>query len=287
MRSKLRKLVNNLPFINHAKRHHPVEYALINGTHQTDNRHPSILHFSLNKSATQYVKKLLKAATAEAGMTVAHLNGYAFHSDFPYLDFLTAEELTKYQHVFKPKGYLYSVFGGMIDGISNLEDYLIVLMIRDPRDIVVSSYYSTAYSHPLPSKRSDKSAAFFDKRQNAQQITIDEYALQEAEEVLAVYDRYIDLLLNRTSNLYVTKYEQMVQDHHQWMLDLFNYCQLEVSSTLLATLKAEHERLRPKKEDINSHNRKGKAGDYKEKLKSSTIAILNHKFAHVLKQFDY
>ncbi|NJL74542.1 MAG: hypothetical protein HC892_05355 [Saprospiraceae bacterium] len=59
MRSKLRQIVKSLSFVNHTKRNHPVEYALLKGRHSNDNLHPSILHFSLNKSATQYVKKNL------------------------------------------------------------------------------------------------------------------------------------------------------------------------------------------------------------------------------------
>ena len=45
----------------------PVDWALIQGTHRNPNRHPSILHFSVNKAATQYVKNLLKNAEAAVG----------------------------------------------------------------------------------------------------------------------------------------------------------------------------------------------------------------------------
>lgn len=38
-----------------------IEWALINNAHHTANTLLSILHFSVNKSATQYVKDLLMA----------------------------------------------------------------------------------------------------------------------------------------------------------------------------------------------------------------------------------
>ncbi|MEN0048635.1 MAG: sulfotransferase domain-containing protein [Bacteroidota bacterium] len=287
LRAKTRKIINNLPFVNPAKRHHRVEYGLIEGTHQSSSIQQSILHFSLNKSATQYVKKVLNQAASSLGMSTANLNGYAFHSDFPYLDLLSKKEFEQYQYLFKPKGYLYSVFGGMIDGLGNLENYLVVLMIRDPRDIVVSSYYSTAYSHPLPSKNSNKAENFYEKRTTTQQMSVDEYALQESEIVLEVYNRYIELLLKKHPTCYVTKYEDMVNDHEKWLNDLFSYCRLEIDVSLKNQLLQQNKRLKPKAENVNDHMRKGVAGDFLEKLQSTSISILNDKFAHILEQFDY
>jgi len=287
MRSKLRQIAKLIPFLNHAKRNHPVEYALIRGNHQNDNQHPSILHFSLNKSATQYVKKILHLAAVSKGMTVAHLNGYAFHSDFPYLDLLDKQAFQQYQHVFKPKGYLYSVFGGMIDGIPNLETYKIVWMVRDPRDILVSSYFSMAYSHPLPGKRSNKKEVFLEKRKYAQDISIDEYVLAESVEVKQVYDRYFNLLLDNISTAYITKYEDMVANHEVWLDNLLAYCALNIEPSVKQQLLNENQRLKPKSEDVRNHNRKGQPGDYKEKLKSETIAQLNSIFADVLARLKY
>ena len=109
-----------------------VELDLIKGRHQNQNEHPSIIHFSLNKAATQYTGGILQQCAVENGMVPVSIHGYAFHTIFPYLDHLTAEEMEKYQHIFKPNGYLYSVFGGMIEGLTKLEKYKTVLMVRDP-----------------------------------------------------------------------------------------------------------------------------------------------------------
>ncbi|NJL74543.1 MAG: sulfotransferase domain-containing protein [Saprospiraceae bacterium] len=220
-------------------------------------------------------------------MTLAHLNGYAFHSDFPYLDLLPRKEFEQYQHVFKPKGYLYSVFGGMIDGIAQLELYKIVWMVRDPRDILVSSYYSAAFSHPLPGRRSNKKVDFLEKRKYAQDISIDQYVLEESTEVRQIYERYFELLLNKIPTAYVTKYEDMVTNHNEWLNNLLNYCELNVDDTLKKQLIQENQRLKPKSEDIRNHNRKGQPGDYKEKLKPETIAQLNTTFANILERLNY
>ncbi|MEM0993327.1 MAG: sulfotransferase domain-containing protein [Bacteroidota bacterium] len=287
LRAKLRKSINALPFVDTARRNHRVAYDLIRRKHVSKSKHTSILHFSLNKSATQYVKKVLcQAATAEK-MSCVNLNGYAFHSDFPYLDLLSRADFEAYQYLFKPKGYLYSVFGGMVDGLNNLEQYLVVLMIRDPRDILVSSYYSTAYSHPSPGKHSNKSADFYEKRQETQQMNVDEYVLKESESVLKVYNRYLELLIVKHPTCYITKYEDMVADHETWLNSLLEYCQLAIDEKLKANLLLQNKRLKPKAENINDHMRKGVAGDFLEKLQAETIVQLNEKFAHILARFAY
>lgn len=287
LKATVRKIINDLPFVNAQKRHHPIEYALLKGKDIATTTHPSILHFSLNKSATQYTKRVLNEAAESVGLVNAHLNGYAFHSDFPYLDDLSAVEMAQYQYLFKSKGYLYSVFGGMIENIPNLSDFLVVWMIRDPRDILVSSYYSTAYSHPTPGKRSNKTADFQTKRQTAQQLSIDDFVLQESEALRQVYQRYIDLLLPHHPNCYITKYEEMVADHEQWLSDLLAYCQLSISDELKAKLVAQNKRMKPKGEDKNAHMRKGVAGDFREKLQDETIEKLNVRFGAVLGRFGY
>ena len=76
-------------------------------------------------------------------------------------------------------GYLYSVFGGMIEGIPSLEKYKVILVTRDPRDILVSDYYSIAYSHSVPSKTGNKYDKFMSKRNKAREYTIDDFVISD------------------------------------------------------------------------------------------------------------
>ena len=48
-------------------------------------------------------------------------------------------------------------------------DYKVVLMARDPRDILVSAYYSIAYSHPEPTSTGSKHADFMEMRRRARE----------------------------------------------------------------------------------------------------------------------
>jgi hypothetical protein len=269
------------------RRHFRVELDLIRGEHRNTSEHPSIIHFSVNKAATQYVKGILSRCASEIGMTPVSIHDYAFGTDFPYLDHLSASEMQKYEHIFKPNGYLYSMFGGMIEGIPALDKFRVVLMVRDPRDVLTSSYYSIAYSHPEPDQRGNKYKHFIERRRNARNSTIDQYVLAQCESTFDVYRRYKTLLIDKYPKVYLTKYEDMTSDFRVWLQGLLDYCTLRISDDLFRCLLEENRRLRPQKEDIYKHIRKGEPGDYQQKLAYETIRHLNSRFSSVFDSFGY
>lgn len=264
-----------------------IEIELIKGTHQNENEHPSIIHFSFDKAATQYVRSILRCCAVENGLVPVRLQEYAFNTDFPYLTSLSAKEMENYKHIFKEKGYLYSVLAGMIKGMPNLDKYKVVLVVRDPRDILVSSYYSTAYSHSVPDGIGDKRENFLKIREGARNSTIDDYVISRSDGVLKIFLRYKNLLLNNYPHVYLTKYEEMAENFDDWLNSLLNYCQLNISEDIIKELTEENDRIRPREENIYRHLRKGQPGDYKEKLKPETICHLNAKFSSILADFNY
>jgi hypothetical protein len=262
-----------------------VERELIKGSYSNKNLHRSIIHFSVNKAATQFVKRILGACAKENGMTPVRINDYAFHSDFPFLDHLSAQEMVKYKHIFKTRGYLYGPFGGSIEGISNLDDYHIVLMVRDPRDILTSEYFSIAYSHPI-SIGGNKIKSFSERRAFARRVSIDNYIINNSEHVWRIFQRYIDVMANK-KNIYITKYEDMIADFPTWLNNLLEYCELSISPVLRHKLLEESAKASPKKENILRHIRQVTPGDYKRKLRQETIDYLNATFANILREFKY
>jgi Sulfotransferase domain len=288
---RIKGYARSLPGINNLVRNRRlqdqfrVELALIEGKHHNENTHKSILHFSVNKAATQYVQSVLQRCAGEVGMVHASLNGYAYYSDFPYLDQLTATEMQEYKHIFKPQGYLYSVFGGMIEEIPNLGQYHVVLMVRDPRDVLTSDYYWLAYGTAEPGE--PKNAAFKERKSHAQDVGIDRYVIEECKAFKVVYQRYIDGLLKPYPNTFVTKYEQMTADFNGWLEQLLAYCDLSTSRQLLDELMEETQRLLPKEENVSQHIRQGRPGDHKRKLRVETVDRLNSELADVLSAFGY
>ncbi len=286
------KFLKQIPFLRriierrYIKKRFKTELALLQGNHTNNSLKTSIIHFSINKSATQYIKSILRKTATVNGMTPVSINDYAFHSTMPFLNRLNDEELKDYAHIFKPKGYAYTVFGAMV-GIENLEQYKIILVVRDPRDVLVSGYFSKAFSHPLPPSESDKRTGFEKNRQQVQTTTIDEYVLENSEKIHDIYTNYIQHLLEKNTHVYVCKYEEMINDFEKWLTDLLEYAALEITPELKQQFVTEHQAKTPKKEDHNQHLRKGKAGDYKTKLQAETIDNLNIKFKEILHHFNF
>jgi hypothetical protein len=269
------------------RRRYPAEWALIHNVGQGIADHPSIMHFSVNKAATQYVKDLLGRIGRENGLVPVHLHGYSFDSDLPFFDHLSKEDMQKYAHLFRPKGYVYSVFGGAIDGIENIEKYRTVLMVRDPRDVLTSMYYSSAYSHAIPNATGDKRSIFLKRRAHTRQIDIDQFVLENAERERAIYQRYIDLYLNGRPHLYLTRYEDMVKDFSAWVDGLLDHCELVIEPAMRTKIVEEAGLIRPVKENKYAHIRKGEPGDHHDKLQPKTVLRLNDIFAEVMKKFGY
>lgn len=263
------------------------ERALIDGRHTAHNQHRSIIHFTVNKSASQYVKKILSLCASHHGMTPIRLNDYAFNSEFPFIDRLTKTQMEEYVYLFKNKGYLYSPFGGMIDGLPRLDDYHIIFMVRDPRDVLVSQYFSTAYSHKKPSRESNKYHYFMNRRDDARKLAIDEFVVQRSDPLLEIYEKYRTGLLHDYPRTYLTRFEDMVADFSAWLDGLLDYCELPVETDMYDNLIRRNEALKPKEENPAREMRKGQHGDFAAKLSPQTIDLLNEKFSASLEAFGY
>jgi hypothetical protein len=175
----------------------------------------------------------------------------------------------------------------MVEGIPELDKYKVILAVRDPRDMLVSGYYSQAFSHGAPSKSGDKYHYFMEGRKKAISSTIDQYALAESTNIYSRYIKYNDLLLEADLNVLILKYELMVHDFRSWLEDVIEYCELDLGNELIDSLATENARLRTCREDIYTHLRKGTPGDYKEKLHPETIAELNNRLHIMLEKFGY
>ena len=293
MKATVKLFVKKLPFIKKIQKARAfnkkfrVEIDLLKKKHFNDSETTSVIHFSINKAATQYVKGVLRKISVENGLTPVAIHDYAFFTKMPYLDDLSVKEMRQYKHIFKPQGYLYSVFGGMVNGIDDFEKYNVILSIRDPRDILVSNYYSTTLSHPVPPERSNKRQDFLQLRKWARGVGIDEYVLSESPKVYSIFNRYKNDLVIEYEKVGLVKYEDMIANYTTWLEGLAEKSGLVMSNLLNDELYKEFEKTKGRRENKFAHLRKGVVGDYKEKLREETIEQLNDQFDGILRFFGY
>jgi Sulfotransferase domain len=166
----------------------------------------------------------------------------------------------------------------------HLRDKKSVLLVRDPRDALVSQYFSYGgknVSHKLPDKNKE---AFLEKAQATAHMGIDQYVLSAAAGYRNKLNAYKDNL--NFDNVLLFKYEDIYFDKRKFLGDIFSHFGIAVESKLLDDIAAKHD-VRPEVEDAAKHIRKGTPGDYVNKLSSETIEKLNKIFADICAWYGY
>ena len=159
-----------------------------------------------------------------------------------------------------------------------------ILLVRDPRDAIISAYFSFAKSHILP-----ESGKLLDDmlktRENMNRTKIESFCVAQAPGVKAAFDRFHDYL-NNDELLKVYRYEDVIFDKENWIKDILNYLGLTLKPVQIQRI-AERHNIVPQAENASQHIRKVKPGDHVEKLTPECIARLNELLAPVLDRYNY
>lgn len=258
------------------------ERALLDNRLPIRSNRPSVLFFTTHKCASTYITKCLAHLNDKhLGMNLVDLEGLVWnkhsHDVHQYL-------ATRSSKLFHDKGMIYAPLRRLID-IHHLERYKVLLFIRDPRDVLVSHYYSIAFSHGLPGN-SNRRASFLAIRDNVRSMDIDEYVLNACGRFLPIYEEYCELL-TRVPNTAVLLYETFATDFPRWASQLSDALEVELSQKDLEELWRLKGGDLPDAENIYAHVRSGAPGGHKDKLKKETLATINQEFRFVLESIDF
>lgn len=156
-----------------------------------------------------------------------------------------------------------------------------VFFIRDPRDILVSQYYSFGFTHglsPVERIRQLEKA----EREFVRSMDVDAYVVHAATK-LRDDMLVIDNLASQCRISALLRYEDMINDFDRFRNALSRL--LDFDPEVLEEL---YRQSRPREsEDTHSHKRSGRVGDYAEKLRPETVSELNAILMPVLNRFGY
>jgi Sulfotransferase domain len=196
---------------------------------------------------------------------------------------------------FEERGFIYGpirlsnscpsmIYSRLIKAVSRsdfIRDKIAIFLIRDPRDVIVSSYYSFGYTHSFSNVKEVEEEQR-ELREKIQGKTIDNYALAGANYFLGCFQT-IERLFRACKRGVVLKYEDMIDNWEQFVTGLTRYLEFDD-----AVLRQIYERSRPlETEDLKSHRRSGKPGGHREKLAGPTLDAINTVLAPILKSFGY
>ena len=244
----------------------------------------NILFFTTHKAASMFIFRLCNTLTKLKGIDV-----YSIHKkNSPYF-FDSERGTSSNKELWETTERCFAPLRLYIP-IPSINSVNIVLHLRDPRDVLVSQFYSHAYSHQL----TDGKEKFPIPRREALEIGIDKYVFKEADKFHKTYENYIDNLLGKENVIFV-KYEEMITDFRSWLSKVivpFNLDNQDKIIEMLCTKYKDEFKIRNKffrlfKSDKYHHKRQIVPGDYKDKLQPETISILNEKFLNILNKLEY
>lgn len=162
-----------------------------------------------------------------------------------------------------------------------IRDKIAIFLVRDPRDILVSAYYSFGYTHGISSNLCIQEIQK-QRRAKIQGISIDKYAANQSDHIIANFET-VEKLSSACDRCIILRYEDMIDNWEVFSSGLTRYTDINPQA-----LKQIYRKSRPRKsEDKTSHRRSGKTAGFRHSLQQDTLMRLSTKFAGILERYNY
>ena len=188
-----------------------------------------------------------------------------------------------WKSLFAPRGVVHYGFRNYPPYQLELHDESpLVLLVRDPRDMLVSAYFSATKSHALPEEGPHRSELEL-RREKASRLSVDDYCLAHINDYLTAFRHNREHGLDRAI---VFRYEDIIFKKRQFVADLCEIMGVSLYPEEIDRIARTHD-LVPEREDVNAHVRNVRPGDHRKKLRPGTIEALNDAFAEFMAAYGY
>ena len=281
---------------------HPVQ-LLLQGALRPRVNTPSLILLTVHKCASAYVAYHLARVAQSAGIipidfdTVVYEYTDSVIAPYVSLGFLEAFRgkrtalsepvRQEIERRIPARGFFYGAIRAtpFFHHLPHFDRFRAVLMMRDPRDVLTSLFFSVAFSHGVPTGAENVRQQFLAARQKARQQGIDQYVLEFTPTYLQTYTGYCREVLGRENALLV-KYEDMIRDFRAWLEQVLTFWGLPTNTRTVARVVRDAD-FSVSLENPHSHKRQVQAGDHQRKLQPATIRKLDEAFGDVLDALGY
>lgn len=250
-----------------------LEQQLLSGTAKSVSQQAAVALFTTHKAASSILSVRLSRVMAENDYRIADLSSY-FAKVGPEARSRFLNDTDWNSKVFAVPGVFHAAFRYPTAKVP-VPPLKIILVLRDPRDVLVSYYFSFKFSHPIQNQFA-KSVHV-----DATRLTIDEFVLKHADDFLQRYDSYSHWV--GKPNVLFIRYEDLIERPREIEDKLFVFIGIDSKQGSLF----DESDFAVAAENPSQHKRKVAAGDHREKLQSQTITALNKIFESHIQQLNY
>lgn len=257
------------------------ERRYLRGDRETGSELPSVVFFTCIRSASQYIDGIISRLYRAAGGREINLPKYCFHGAPHRSPELRDPE--KMRGLLSPEGFYYGAlrpFGFLPDP----SRYRVVAVVRDPRDIIVSFFYSLAYAH-TPSSHEFIADAREAKEKGIEWFVRQPGRVEMVREPLAFYRREVW----GKEGCLCWRYEDMMADFAAFAEGLERHVAGGRATAERDAIVAENAAQRAPEggEQLLSHRRSGRSGEFRNKLEPDTCDFLTGEFGELLDFYGY
>jgi hypothetical protein len=189
--------------------------------------------------------------------------------------------------MFYDRGYCYGGFRTFPHyRIPILESSKSVLLVRDPRDMMTSAYFSFRESHVVPEGNSPRAQRVQKERAYAKVTPIDQWVREAASGIVASFDSYFTQGFTRRENVTIYRYEDVIFNKHEWVADMAKWYGWNLPSDTVQKLVEPHD-IVPQVERPDQHIRQVHPGNYKANLSDKTIERIEAIFGPYMEALGY
>jgi hypothetical protein len=224
------------------------------------------------------------------------VNALGMHQGFTFVDipgtlFQLGRQVSDWQHDASMAKLLSggNVYGGFRNAPLGLSDNPMftacrkILLVRDPRDALVSEYFANAFSHSLPQVGLGREL-LLQARREALATSIADFALRHAAGMAATLMQYSGMIADPLLKLF--RYEAVIMHKRELLAQISEHFGWPVDRRHIEHIMGWAD-VFPTAERPSELIRRVRPGDHREKLSAATIAELDQILAEPLRAFGY
>jgi hypothetical protein len=198
--------------------------------------------------------------------------------------------------VIRPNGYCYGGFRQYpAFRVTGLHQAKATFLVRDPRDMITSLYFSLLASHRIPkadeSTRGENEPAgaaerMLNERARLRNTDINTYARQAVRTYMKIFEGYIAQGFAWRPNVAIYRYEDVIFAKEDWVRDICEWYGWNIDVAEQREVAAKFDE-RPTEERPLEHVRQVTPGNWRAHLTEATSAVIVDALAEYMRIFGY